>query len=378
MCMSEHEYLQRFGSQARELIVRISWCWTKKSGRFQKVGELYCARARFDQAIDVADNAIIGKGLDNWIEWLTPKKLVGHPYGHDFKKGHLYRVLVREATDDVDRRRTYLLERVFEKDVVEPRLDPLVQFADGFLDPVLERYLLVEDGASGWANVFGYRRAGVRTLGYACAADDEPVAEIGRLAWMEKESGARLKTNFDKLGVYRAHVREGRQDRRQLMLVELVGKVADARFAHIAEEYLEPVVLRNRFGTFTLDRTYDWYAGEIDYLGEPCEAYLQVEDGTTDAAFQLSRLCELCGDLAAVDRRVRAYAADEMLEDACEWCEDDLDRATFMKAISPVSVSVSEDGSVEFAFDDADIFAGHTILVDMEPDGKLVEAYIAG
>ena len=380
--MNEQEFLQRYTGQTRELVVRISWCWTKTSGPFSKVGELYCARARFDQALDMQSDTIIGKSISNWMEWLTPKHLVGHPYGHDFKEGHLYRVLVREEEGEAPQglypQRNYLLEQVLEKDVDEPRLDPFVQFADGFCKPVLERYLLIEDGASGWANCFGYRRAGVRVIGCACAADDKPVPCVGRLCWMERKHGSHLKTRFDKMSVYRAMVREGKQDSSQLMLVELLGKVRDARFDGIAAEYLKPVVLSNHLGTLTLDRTYDCYSGEIDYLGTPCEALLQVEPGTTEAGPQMAKLAEVCADLAGIDRRVREYAADEMLENACDWCEEELDRETFMKAITPVSVNVDQHGSVEFAFDDADIFAGHTILVQMDPDGEFEGADISG
>ena len=69
---------------------------------------------------------------------------------------------------------------------------------------------------------------------------------------------------------------------------------------------------------------------------------------------------------------------DERVSELVSRGMEELDRETFMKSITPECVNVDQDGSVEFAFDDADIFAGHTILVQMDPDGEFEEAYIAG
>ena len=369
----------QFADETLELVVRISWCWSKKSGPFPEEEGMAHARARFDQAIDVQTGELVGKGLFNWLEWVTPKKRFGHPYGYAFKEGHLYRVLVRPPRDGSDAQsRSYYLEKLLEGDVREPRLDPCLQFAQEFGNAEEDRWLLIEDGAFGWANVFDYRRAGVRYLAEAVSADDDPQPCAGTLVWMEKASGSHLKTTFERLSVYHVRVRKSTSSSDKLMLVKVVGKVRDVRFDALIEEYEKPVVIVSPLGNFTFDRHYDWYEGTIDYLGEPCDVLINVEAGETDATTPLKRLEELCQDLTRIDRLVRDYAADEMLENAADWCEEDLTRDEFKQRMTIASLGIDPDGSADFSFDDGDMFAGHTIIVYLGPDNTPTEATIAG
>ena len=71
-------------------------------------------------------------------------------------------------------------------------------------------------------------------------------------------------------------------------------------------------------------------------------------------------------------------AARELLENAVDWCEEELTREEFMARMSSPSVSVDPDGAVEFAYDDGDMFAGHVIMVYLDPDGTFSDANIAG
>lgn len=379
--MNADEFMQQFSGEAYELLVRISWCWTKESGPFPQLDEggLCHAKARFDRAVDLRTGELVGKGLFNWLEWLTPKHRLGHPYGYAFEQGHLYRVLVREAPADTeDEYRYYLVDQLIESGVHEPRLDPYLEFASTYNSEEVDRYLLIEDGASGWVNVFAYRRASVRYLAVASGTSDQPYTCTGRMMWMEKARGESLATKFDKLAVYQVRVREGRDDPSALMLVKVLRKLRDPRFDAIREEFLKPVELTSPLGTFVLDRHYDWFEGSIDYLDESCSVILQVEDGSTDASAAMSRLQELCADLPAVDRAAREYAAHELLENAVDWCEEELSSEQFMSRMTSPSLTVNTDGSVDFMFEDGGMFWGHVILVCMEPDGTFSCADIEG
>ena len=380
--MNVDSFNQQFLDEPCELVVRISWCWTKKSGPFPQDGDLCHARARFDQAIDMRTGELIGRGLFNWLEWLTPRRGLGHPYGFAFKKGHLYRLLVREARENMDAGdsgpRRYQVVKLLESDVKEPRLDPYLQFASDYQKAEVERTLLVEGGPSGWATVFGYRRAGMRYIALAEGEDDEPKACTGRLTWMEREGGLAPKTHFDELGVYRVRVHMHRSDPSALMLTGVVRKLHDGRFDTLREEYLRPVELTSALGTFVLNRHYGWYEGTIDYLGDPCYVLLHVEEGSTDATVPLARLEGLCADLPATDRSMRAYAADEMLENASDWCDEELTREEFMSRMGTPSIAVEADGYVEFMYDDGGMFAGHVIVVGVDATGAFDRADIEG
>ena len=377
--MDTDEFMQQFTGEPYELVVRISWCWSKKSGSFSQMGKLYHARARFDRAVDLRTNELVGKGLYNWLEWLTPKHLLGHPYGFAFKEGHLYLLLVREkASQEGGMERSYYVEQLLESDVTEPRLDPLLQFSNDYRREEVERYLLIEDDAFGWANVFGYRRAGVRYLAVASDACEKPRPCMGHLMWMEKASGSSLKTKFKKLRVFKVRVREKKDDPTSLMLVEVEKGVEDSRFDPIREKYLEPVNAESTLGTFELNRRYDWYEGTIDYLGAPCSVLLTVGEGSTDVRVGLTQLESLCADLKTLDREVRQYAARELLENAIDWCEEELTSEQFAERMSNPSICIGSDGSVEFTFDDGGMFWGHVIVVSMDANGVFGGADIAG
>ncbi len=46
--------------------------------------------------------------------------------------------------------------------------------------------------------------------------------------------------------------------------------------------------------------------------------------------------------------------------------------------VSLESLEVGSDGSAAPMYDDGDLFAGHVIIVEVEPDGTLTDATIAG
>ncbi|MDO5119565.1 MAG: DUF2262 domain-containing protein [Coriobacteriales bacterium] len=379
--MSPDEFMQQYGDETCELIVRVGWCWAKGRGSFPQIGNLYHAKARFDRALDVRSNEVFGQGVFNWLEWLTPKHLLGHPYGFAFKEGHLYRVLVRPAlanAAEAGKSSSYYVEKILESDVTESRLDPYLEFTSEFCPEEVERDILVENGVSGSANVHGYFRAVVRYLAIADGKDDEPRACVGRLWIMEEARGDVMKTQLSDLGAYRVVVRERKDNPTSLFLVRVVKKLKDERFEPFREEYLKPVVIENSLGTFTLDRRYDWYEGSIDYLGKTCTVMLTVEEGSTDATASLAKLEELCVDLSSVDHAARAYAADQMLENASDWCEEELTREQFIERMDYPSITIEHDGSVGFMFDDGGMFAGHVIVVDMAADGSFERADIEG
>lgn len=96
--------------------MRIRWSWERGCSDFSLIDNHYKA------------------------EWLVPKKTFGFKYGYKFKRGNIYRILVREYIPRGNENfRKYYLEQVLEKDVNDPRLDPLYSFENKFEEEVTER-----------------------------------------------------------------------------------------------------------------------------------------------------------------------------------------------------------------------------------------------
>ncbi|MBQ6453175.1 MAG: DUF2262 domain-containing protein [Coriobacteriales bacterium] len=381
--------IAQFRDETIELVVRVSRSWKKGDRDFPKLANgLYEASLFFDRAVDPRSGATLEDGGRGKIIWHTPKKHFGFPYGHDFEAGHLYHLALRRERESSSTVTTsYYLERVIARDVFDPRLDPALEFAGKYQDQDLERVLLTQSGPRGWATAFGHYVAGIRYLAFAADGDASATARVGHLRWREPIKGGRPRISFAELGTYRAIVRESKDDPRALMLVKLLGKVNDPRFDTAKADYLAPVVLHDSLCDFTLDKRYDWYSGVIDWLGTQVEVLLNVETGETDASMQLAKLHGICADMAACDARVRAYAAQELLEGARDWAADaaqddeepqELSAEQFQERITPCSISIGDDGSVDFNFDDGNLFWGHVIIVSMDANGEFTGADIAG
>lgn len=154
-------------------------------------------------------------------------------------------------------------------------------------------------------------------------------------------------------------------------------------------QYLQPVTVQADAGTFELDRSLGLFSATIDWCGHEVSAQLSVDDDAQEGAetcrAALAYLERYLADAESTDARWRHYAATKLLELANDWQADSdasdaapITEETFIERISLDELSVSTDGSVTQYYDDGDLFWGHVILIDVEPDGSLTDAYIAG
>lgn len=69
------------------------------------------------------------------------------------------------------------------------------------------------------------------------------------------------------------------------------------------QEYLKPISVRDEAGTFHLNRHYDWFEGQLSWLGHTEEVLLDTDgDGNTAAsALETLRLLLADGELADAD-----------------------------------------------------------------------------
>ncbi|MCI9158073.1 MAG: DUF2262 domain-containing protein [Lawsonibacter sp.] len=222
---------------------------------------------------------------------------------------------------------------------------------------------------------------------------------IGLTAWMEEDSPdihrgefvlstvgdeqllevLRRRTRPDFIIKFRGRVSE---DGKRLLLLDLPEPGFDPDLEAILEEQKKPVTFwEEGLGTFTLNRQVDWFETEIQWLGAEISLVFDAEE---DRAEVLRKAKALLADAVSWDKRVREYAADELLELANDWAEQmedeepqEIAREQFMERMELESIEIRADGSFEFWFADGDLFYGHSIHVsgDMEngPDDAGME-----
>ena len=241
------------------------------------------------------------------------------------------------------------------------------------------------------ANGFGGGKAGKEKLW---------TASIGLTAWMEEDSPdihrgefvlstvgdeqlleiLRRRTRPDFIIKFRGRVSE---DGQRLLLLDLPEPGFDPDLKAILEEQKKPVTFwEEGLGTFTLNRQVDWFETELDWLGTEISLTIDMEEDREEA---LQNAKTLLASAADWDKRVRAYAADELVSLANDWSQDmdedgetpTITREQFMERMELESIEIGGDGSFTFWFGDGDLFYGHSIRVsgDLEhgPDEASME-----
>ena len=217
-------------------------------------------------------------------------------------------------------------------------------------------------------------------------------AFIGLTAWMEADGpelhqGAfRLETIADNqlMPVLRQRARPDfiirfrarrSEDGTRLLLLDLPEPGFDPELKAILDEQKKPVsTWVEGLGTFTLNRTVDWFEATVDWLGS--EIALDFDRGVPEemaSAQETGRA--LMASQADWDHRVRSYAAQELLSLANDWAadareEEDEDSGAplvtqeqFMERMELESIQLLPQGGFEFWFNDGDLFWGHSIHV---------------
>ena len=384
MVNSVEEYKKQFKPETLELIVRIRWCWEKGNSDFGMLGDYYKADAQIYRVFDVKSGEMIDDGMYEFyrMEWLSPKKLFGFKYGYKFKKGNLYHVLVREYISEGDEKcKRYYLEQVLEENVKIPTLDPIRIFESKFEEKETDLTVLIQRRINGWAIMdVNYRVPKANFIASIDHNTNELSQSYGVLTWMEKESKSKIKFNFDDLETYHVRVRKSKENDNSYLLLNVIKKVKDDRLEQPKAEYLKPVVIGNEFGEFELDKDFNWFEGKIGYLGDTCIVRFSVEQGEAIAEKQLNRLGAITKDLADWDEKVKKYATQELFDLVNDWCEEEreITEEEFWQRIRVTEINIDPDGVVEVELDNDEMFADHSIVIDIDENGNFVSADIVG
>jgi len=132
-------------------------------------------------------------------------------------------------------------------------------------------------------------------------------------------------------------------------------------------------------GLLKYDEGLNWYLADLAAIAIP-RLYLSLDECADEAA-----LIELASHrMVSVSREIATarIAVVHLLDLANgEWLPTEApakDADLFMAKLTVESMTLYPDGSSEVTFRAADLFAGHGILVSLEPDGQASDATLCG
>ncbi len=139
----------------------------------------------------------------------------------------------------------------------------------------------------------------------------------------------------------------------------------------VLAEYRKPVVLNDEeLGELSLDKDLDMFEGGISWRGEDIDISLEVDSSSEDTwTAAVAAMKQMMIDQERWDRDMRAFAARELTELACDWRESadeevpEITEESFAQRIELTSIAMDPDGSFSAYFDDDDMFFGHCVVV---------------
>ena len=156
----------------------------------------------------------------------------------------------------------------------------------------------------------------------------------------------------------------------QFLIVEVLEEDAPSpALEEVLAEYLRPVVVVDEvLGELTLDKDLDMFEGEVLWRGEQICVSLEVDAANEDTWADARRAMKtMLADQERWDRDMRAFAARELTELACEWRESadeevpEITEESFAQRIELRTIAMDADGSFSAYFDDDDMFFGHCV-----------------
>lgn len=173
----------------------------------------------------------------------------------------------------------------------------------------------------------------------------------------------------------------------QFLIVEVLEEDAPCpALEEVLAEYRRPVVLNDEeLGELSLDKDLDMFEGGISWRGEDIDISLEVDSSSEDTwTAAVAAMKQMMTDQDRWDRDMRAFAARELTELACEWRESadeevpEITEESFAQRIELTSIAMDPDGSFSAYFDDDDMFFGHCVVVYGTLEGGVSSAVMAG
>ena len=274
----------------------------------------------------------------------------------------------------------------------------LKDFESGFVTEETEITVLLKDSSNGAAVLGDWLRPSVNFLASIDNDTGEMIKEEGRLEWMIKKDPDRKGWGYDfeQYGIYKLLVRkciprklesfESATLNNCYMIVKVLEEnVQNDKLLGYKEYLSKPVEIDTPYGKFVLDRSMSWFEGEIELNGLDFTAFLETdEDNGETAELALKVFLKTAENFEDFDRKNKEFAADNLLDLAHEWQESDegenepLTREQFIEAIGVSEWTVTPYGNMTLYYYDGDIFWGHAIEINIDEDGNIEDADIAG
>jgi len=174
--------------------------------------------------------------------------------------------------------------------------------------------------------------------------------------------------------------------RPQALLHEIVGASHRRELLQRAKALKQPFITQAaQFGAFTLDRSVGWHEAQTQWGGCPVRLSLKAEDEEDEEAFpqqSLSQALRLWSEVPRWNRDLRAAIIQELLElknnTWRQYGEEALTEDGFWNQLTLESITVRDDGSFEFWFDDGGTFRGHAIAASGSLDEGIQEVGLNG
>ena len=220
-------------------------------------------------------------------------------------------------------------------------------------------------------------------LAYVDCATGALHVNQGRLVYPlsdEQYAAGNVLGRFPEQVIYRVKARKKKSEevpegmtaswRNQFLIVEVLEEDAPSpALEEVLAEYLRPVVVVDEvLGELTLDKDLDMFEGEVLWRGEQICLSLEVDAADEDTwADAVQAMKTMLAEQDRWDRDMRASAARELTELACEWRESadeevpEITEESFTRRIKLSSIVMDADGSFSAYFDDDDMFFGHCV-----------------
>ena len=156
----------------------------------------------------------------------------------------------------------------------------------------------------------------------------------------------------------------------EFLIVEVLEEDAPCpALEEVLAEYRRPVVVTDEvLGELTLDKDLDMFEGEVPWCGEQICLSLEVDAADEDTWADARRAMKvMLAEQDRWDRDMRASAARELTDLACEWRKSadeevpEITEESFARRIELRSIAMDADGSFSAYFDDDDMFFGHCV-----------------